>query len=65
MPFSFSLFENLRQRLKVYKKAQKLEDMNNAMEFIGVDNEKGEQVESTLHSNPPSYEQEDNQPSIV
>ena len=30
--------------------------MNNAMEFLGMDNEKGEQVESALHSGPSLYE---------
>ena len=35
------------------------------MEFVGVDNEKGELVESALHSNPPLYEKEYNQPIIV
>ena len=39
--------------------------MNNVMEFLGMENEKGEQVESSLHSNPSLYEQEDNQPSVV
>ena len=35
------------------------------MELLGMDDEKGRQVESALHSNLPSYEQEDNQPSFV
>ena len=39
--------------------------MNNVMEFLGMDNEKGELVKSTLHSNPSLYEKEDNQPSVV
>ena len=39
--------------------------MNNFMDILGMNNEKGEQAESTLHSNPSIYEQEYNQPSFV
>ena len=39
--------------------------MNNAMEFSGVNNEKGEQLESIEHSSTPFYEQEDNKSSVV
>ena len=35
------------------------------MDILGMNNEKGEQAESTLHSNPSIYEQEYNQPSFV
>ena len=34
--------------------------MDNVMEFVGMHNEKSKIVESTLHSNPSLYEQEDN-----
>ena len=65
LPMCFSSFEYLKQRLKASKKAQKLEDMNNSMAFLGVNNEKGEQVESVVHSNPPFYEQEYNKSGVV
>ena len=65
MTLCHASFEFMRQKLRASKKVYKHEDMDNAMEFVGVDNEKGEQVESALHSNPPFYEWEDNQPSIV
>ena len=35
------------------------------MEFLLMDDEKDIQVESALHSNIPSYEKEDDQPSVV
>ena len=65
LQFCYASFEFLRQKLRAYKQTRKLEDMNNAMAFLGVDNEKGEQVESAMHSSPQFYEQEDNQPNVV
>ena len=62
---TFSSFEFLRQILRVSNQTQKLEVMNNVREFLGMDNEKGEQVEFALHSNISLYEQEDNQPSVI
>ena len=35
------------------------------MEFLGMDNDKGELVESSLHSNPSRHQQEDNKPGVI
>ena len=64
-PFSYSSFEFLKQRLRTSNQTQKLENMNNVMAFLGMDDEKGRQVESSLHSKLPYYEKDDNQPSVV
>ena len=65
LSFCYVPFEFMRQKLRASKKVHKHEDMDNAMQFVGVDNEKGEQVESYFHSNPPFYEQEDDHPSAI
>ena len=64
-PFCYDSFEFLRQKSRASKQKQKLEDMNNAMEFVEVDNEKGEQVEYALRSNLSFYKKDDDQPSVV
>ena len=65
LSFCYVPFEFMRQKLRASKKVYKHEDMDNSMEFVGVDNQKGEQIESYFHSNPPFYEQADNQPNVL
>ena len=52
LPFFFASFDFLKQRLRVSNQTQEMEVRKDVMEFLGMDNEEGELVESAMH---PSF----------